>query len=1730
MGLNKLDNFIKNTEGRILYVSPSDLDSTDSIDNQGNSLARPFKTIQRALIEAARFSYFSGTGNDVVEKTTILLMPGEHKIDNRPGYSINASGNALSQTGDTGINARTLFNLSLDSNFDLNQQDNILYKFNSVNGGVIVPRGTSIVGLDLRKTKIRPTYVPNPTQSNAVAPPTAIFRITGACYFWQFSFFDADQNSTVYTHKSDFTGNLSIPTFSHHKLTCFEYADGVNNVNDNLTDLDIYYAKLSNAFNPASGRDILEKYPDEPKGFEKRNSEWEIVGAFDSDPLSISDIKSGDGSNPTSVITVTTTLDHNLQVGTPIKIKGVSDSRYNISTRVASVHPTNKKEFSYTLNYVPSDLVPGSSFNLSFSGATVTIETDTVDGASPYIFNVSLRSVWGMNGMHADGSKASGFRSMVVAQFTGVSLQKDDRSFVKYSKSSRSYSLPQFSGESSGDTLSSESSATNSDKVYHLDSGAIYRSGWETTHIKMSNDAIVQVVSVFAIGYNKHFESISGGDASITNSNSNFGQISLISEGFKKEAFDKDNKAYITHIIPPRAAPTTEENIDWLTIDVAKTRSVGFSTSLYLSGFSGKEPSPPSLTQGYRIGARHNDKLYLDVDGITYSADILLPGTSLSSFKEYAVTPTGSNNYFNAGSHNIESGEKVIMISDTGDLPENIEENKVYYAIVSGNNIALSASKGSNNSIAIYSSSDGSNLRIISRVSDKESGDVGHPVQFDSNGWYINTADSSGSGGIYNALGTLNSANVENTPATYVRRISDTRSIDERLYKLRVVVPKELSNGKTPESGFVIQESSSTGYRNETDYDDSSITEVDADFNRNLKIIANCIHSSSGSVGLVTVTSELPHNLSVNDQIIVRNVKSSDNTSGAFNDGFNGTFNVTSINNILEFEYQTTDIGAKTFTAPTARDTTLPRFERNDNNKNIYVYRNEVISEYASSNDENRDGIYHIYTLSADYSVPSHFTNIKYGQNVVNLYPQLDRDNVDDNPRASKSFAVRSPLGKVATNDVKKSLTRETIDKTLTSFNSGINVSEVDNTAGVVTFTTQHGLAGIITGFLPTNNGYTQQGTINEYHHNVKLYDVGTDQDGATDLTAWRGATANVRCTSGTDLTELVIVSAGSSYRDGDVLYFDEAVVGNGNGAKVILSSSGIATAIGDVIQFTGAGTTSDSYHRITAVNSTSSISIGRTSGDPLITTNQYGIVIGPSISVNTSSSSGGKTTITCSTSHGLVAGNRVKITDSSNNNLGDYIIAESENNTNTVIVINSTISGAAYILKHGLSSNNGASDSANENLNKRALTFYDNLFGTGTFVSDTILSVSLSNGFAGNAIAAFPVGSYIEVSSVEGSEIVRVASANGANLNVIRGVLGTTKITHTSSPQVRRIKPIPIEFRRPSILRASGHTFEYLGYGPGNYSTGLPQVQNRTLSEREEFLSQAQERGAGIVVYTGMNNKGDFYIGNTKKSSATGEETSFDVPVPTITGENASRLSAVFDEVTIKERLVVEGGDSNQILSQFDGPVTFTSEIRAKGTSNFIGKVKVTNDVEIDKDTASTSTSTGALTVTGGVGVGSTLNADSIISKNVKIGNADNTISVTTGDLKLTADGTANNVVAIQTNTTITGILSVTDDITAFWSSDYRLKDNIESISDPLAKVLNLSGNTFDWNEKSNKSGHDVGVIAQEVLEVLPEAVIERDNGYLAVDYHKIIPLLVESIKELSSKVEYLEQKLEDK
>ena len=104
---------------------------------------------------------------------------------------------------------------------------------------------------------------------------------------------------------------------------------------------------------------------------------------------------------------------------------------------------------------------------------------------------------------------------------------------------------------------------------------------------------------------------------------------------------------------------------------------------------------------------------------------------------------------------------------------------------------------------------------------------------------------------------------------------------------------------------------------------------------------------------------------------------------------------------------------------------------------------------------------------------------------------------------------------------------------------------------------------------------------------------------------------------------------------------------------------------------------------------------------------------------------------------------------------------------------------------------------------------------------------------------------------------------------------------------------------------------------------------------------------------------------------------------------------------------------------------------------------------------------------------------------------------------------------------------IEASGDVIAFGSSDERLKDNIKPITEPLWKVSQIGGYTFDWNENQDTyEGHDVGVVAQEIHKVLPEVVAERSNGYLGVKYEKIVPLLIESIKELKKEVDDIKQK----
>jgi hypothetical protein len=137
-----------------------------------------------------------------------------------------------------------------------------------------------------------------------------------------------------------------------------------------------------------------------------------------------------------------------------------------------------------------------------------------------------------------------------------------------------------------------------------------------------------------------------------------------------------------------------------------------------------------------------------------------------------------------------------------------------------------------------------------------------------------------------------------------------------------------------------------------------------------------------------------------------------------------------------------------------------------------------------------------------------------------------------------------------------------------------------------------------------------------------------------------------------------------------------------------------------------------------------------------------------------------------------------------------------------------------------------------------------------------------------------------------------------------------------------------------------------------------------------------------------------------------------------------------------------------------------------------------------------------------------------------------------TNGTYRARIDATGNLLVG-TTGLTGGGVLQVNGigrfngDVIAFSTSDKRFKDNLEVISSPINKLMRISGYSFEWNNKQDYYfGKDYGVIAQEIKEVMPEIVTTRENGYLAVKYEKIVPLLIESIKELKREIETLKSK----
>jgi hypothetical protein len=442
----------------------------------GYSPARPFKTINRALIEVGIITAKSYYENPLANTDLVSIMLS-------PGVSLTLNGNGTSSVSEWQDGKEPT--------------DAELEAFNpSTTGGVLGIRGASILNIDLRKTIIRPSSVPAAADELPGATNRrAIFKVTGAGYYFGMTFMDQVGNST-----------------SHHLLDCFQFAS--------KAELDEFYGKIVQAFGGTNNTGNLDN-----SLAVARNAEYEITGP-----------------------------------------------------RPAS-------------------------------GAQ-TIATDTTLSASPYIFNCSIRSNFGICGIFADGAKPSGFKSMVTAQFTGVSLQRDLSCWQKYDQSQPNQWGPYFTDYN--DFISSDPDDVRMNPARR------------SFHIRCINDAIIQEVSVFAIGQGIHHWVQSGGEITVTNSNSNFGGCAALAEGYKSVAFVSDSNWNVGSIRVATDLTEKRNNVRKIYLGVVDGTVANNATAIKLSvplSDSISTPGTPSSLARDGYSLKTNSYIWIEnARGLDYRA------------------------------------------------------------------------------------------------------------------------------------------------------------------------------------------------------------------------------------------------------------------------------------------------------------------------------------------------------------------------------------------------------------------------------------------------------------------------------------------------------------------------------------------------------------------------------------------------------------------------------------------------------------------------------------------------------------------------------------------------------------------------------------------------------------------------------------------------------------------------------------------------------------------------------------------------------------------------------------------------------------------------------------------------------------------------------------------------------------------------------------------------------
>jgi len=825
----------------------------------------------------------------------------------------------------------------------------------------------------------------------------------------------------------------------------------------------------------------------------------------------------------------------------------------------------------------------------------------------------------------------------------------------------------------------------------------------------------------------------------------------------------------------------------------------------------------------------------------------------------------------------------------------------------------------------------GGTLKIVSRVSDKNSGDIGHPVQWDGSNWYIGV--STVNNGIYSAFRSLGVSGLgQATARTYVTRKTDSRSLIDTVYRVRYVLPKD-SSARPPIDGFILQESNNivgVGTNEISQLYDSSGSISNSSYLRNPKFIAD----ATWSTNVATIRTEIPHNLKVGDQIQIVNVIPTT---------YNGTYTVSSIVSHKEFTYSLTTDPVSSFGNNTSqRDSTLPYVVRKKYNKIYQIYRTQEIKKFIKNK---QDGIYYLTVINnSNYPTVSPFTSQGFSQPITNLYPQINLDDLNSDPNASISYALPDTIGQVVVDDLQNSITKETLESFSVGF--GItNIRSISGTAHTIYTTIDHGFSGITSVSIVSAGSSYGSGTSGSLY-NAKLV-------GFAGSTTGSNATAKITINALGQITGVVkIIDGGSAYGIGNTL----RVVGVASTAGFVEGVVRVASVnnnIGDILKVSGVSLDQNSeyndFYRITGINTGNTKEINVVSSRTITNNTSTGVGVtstvnskyflsGRALQVNSISytASSGLATVTFARVHNLKVDNKIRIGGANQSEFnGDFLVKNVGIGTTACVIkvgvsvtTSTSATGTIFAYRSPLTSQGGDLLPENENASGRIAYEYAGIttnLGASISISSTDpLTITIPNAIS----LGLEIGDYLLIDS----EIFKIKNTVTSNSVVtFRALLGSPKQSHNNGAVVTKIRISPVELRRNSIIRASGHTFEYLGFGPGNYSTSLPEKQSKSLSNQEKFLAQSTKIEGGVVVYTGMNSDGDFFAGNKKINSATGKEESFDTPFPTNTGEkeidnlvNITETQKLFATSSIK----VEGGRDKNIVSEFEGPVVMNNKL----------------------------------------------------------------------------------------------------------------------------------------------------------------------------------------------------------